>query len=381
MLIPRVLESEKRETWDEPFQGPITLSSVSVIRVFESEKKAPVNAELIAYRNRINMKSFYWRAVMFVVSLVGCVYQASEILEEYLDYRSAVDLRIEGAGTLIYPGVSYCVTNWINKEKLCLRYPRYCNFSDSMIPELRALLEVDGYLTEIATDGNMMTQAGFVNPPNYFIDFYLENGSIEQSYSMLPKYMCYTLNWRKYRSMEYVHQNPLYFELNLLITWVQDSVIEMDPYELNMGLHHVDTTSAGQKHALIVEPSGYYTVTFQQRGVMGLPHPYDTKCTNYSEFDNLEIYPVKMTRQICLEECQMNITRAICNCIDQGYAFRSRINESGCTSAEMDECVLPKSRPVSLVECEKLCGFPCEETMYDITQSFSKTYGLMAEEG
>ncbi|KAH7955886.1 hypothetical protein HPB52_004860 [Rhipicephalus sanguineus] len=38
----------------------------------------------------------------------------------------------------------------------------------------------------------------------------------------------------------------------------------MDPYELNLGLHHVDTSSAGQKHALNLQPSGYYTVTFQQ---------------------------------------------------------------------------------------------------------------------
>lgn len=80
----------------------------------------------------------------------------------------------------------------------------------------------------------------------------------------------------------------------------------------------------------------------------------------------------------------MNITRSVCNCIDQGYAFRNRMNESGCTALDMGECgslgcpsrvhdegiprhlfpaelcVLPKSRPISLVKCEKLCGFPCE---------------------
>ncbi|XP_075747025.1 uncharacterized protein LOC119159444 isoform X3 [Rhipicephalus microplus] len=226
-----------------------------------------------------------------------------------------------------------------------------------------------------------MTQAGVVNSPNYFIDFYLENRSIEQSYSQLPKFMCYTLSWRKHKGMEYVHQNPLYFELNLLVTWIQESVVEMDTYELNLGLHHVDTSSAGQKHALNLQPSGYYTVTFQQRGVKKLPHPYDTKCTNYSQFEMLDIYPVKMTREICLEECQMNITWKMCHCVDQGYAFRNRMNKSGCTAREMENCVLPLSRPVALVECEKRCGFPCEETIYDITQSFSKSYGLMAEEG
>lgn len=49
---------------------------------------------------------------MLVVSLCGFMYQASQIVGEYLDYRSAVDLRIEGAGTLLYPGLTFCLTNW-----------------------------------------------------------------------------------------------------------------------------------------------------------------------------------------------------------------------------------------------------------------------------
>ncbi|KAH8039506.1 hypothetical protein HPB51_007408 [Rhipicephalus microplus] len=50
---------------------------------------------------------------MLVLSLLGFLYQASEIVQEYLEHRSAVDLRIEGSGTLLYPGLSYCLTNWI----------------------------------------------------------------------------------------------------------------------------------------------------------------------------------------------------------------------------------------------------------------------------
>lgn len=49
---------------------------------------------------------------MLVLSLLGFLYQASEIMQEYLEHRSAVDLRIEGSGTLLYPGLSYCLTNW-----------------------------------------------------------------------------------------------------------------------------------------------------------------------------------------------------------------------------------------------------------------------------
>ncbi|KAK8788840.1 hypothetical protein V5799_021385 [Amblyomma americanum] len=49
---------------------------------------------------------------MLVLSMLGFLYQASEIVQEYLEHRSAVDLRIEGSGTLLYPGLSYCLTNW-----------------------------------------------------------------------------------------------------------------------------------------------------------------------------------------------------------------------------------------------------------------------------
>ncbi|KAH7958681.1 hypothetical protein HPB49_004290 [Dermacentor silvarum] len=52
---------------------------------------------------------------MLVLSLLGFLYQASEIVQEYLEHRSAVDLRIEGSGTLLYPGLSYCLTNWYVK--------------------------------------------------------------------------------------------------------------------------------------------------------------------------------------------------------------------------------------------------------------------------
>ncbi|CAN8016477.1 unnamed protein product [Ixodes persulcatus] len=86
--------------------------------------------------------------------VLGFLYQASRVVEQYLSYPSAVDVRIEGTEVLLFPGLSICVTNW-------------------SIDELRDLLLVGGNLGEIAHKPEDVLQIGFVNPTQYFFEFYL----------------------------------------------------------------------------------------------------------------------------------------------------------------------------------------------------------------
>lgn len=58
---------------------------------------------------------FLWRSLRlasFLALSFMFLYQASRITEEYLAYPTAVDVKMEGQGTLKYPGISFCVTNW-----------------------------------------------------------------------------------------------------------------------------------------------------------------------------------------------------------------------------------------------------------------------------
>lgn len=72
-------------------------------------------------------------------------------------------------------------------------------------------LRKEGNLAEVAISPETHFQFGVSNPTFYFVEFYLKKTSISISYSNLPKYMCFSLNWTNEASMQVVHQNPLIF--------------------------------------------------------------------------------------------------------------------------------------------------------------------------
>ena len=73
------------------------------------------------------------------------------------------------------------------------------------------LLRQEGNLAEVAISSETHFQFGVSNPTFYFVEFYLKKTSISISHALLPKYMCFSLNWTSEVSMQVVHQNPLIF--------------------------------------------------------------------------------------------------------------------------------------------------------------------------
>ncbi|KAH8041272.1 hypothetical protein HPB51_014420 [Rhipicephalus microplus] len=162
---------------------------------------------VLRYQRRIRLL----RIGVFMLMATGFLYQASKVVKAYLSFPSAVDVRIEGAEVLLFPGLSVCVTNCVTR----------------------------------------------------------------QSYSRLPSQMCYTMNWRHDPKIETVHQNVLAFEMNVLFAWPEDDVIELDEFEMNLGFHHVDTNTAGKKHAMAFKPSGDFVFGIVQgTQVLGLVGGY-----------------------------------------------------------------------------------------------------------
>ncbi|XP_075743978.1 uncharacterized protein LOC142802815 [Rhipicephalus microplus] len=84
---------------------------------------------VLRYQRRIRLL----RIGVFMLMATGFLYQASKVVKAYLSFPSAVDVRIEGAEVLLFPGLSVCVTNWVSKTKLCEHYPDFCetNTTDS----------------------------------------------------------------------------------------------------------------------------------------------------------------------------------------------------------------------------------------------------------
>lgn len=210
------------------------------------------------------------------------------------------------------------------------------------------------------------------------METYVKKESVRLSFAKLPKHMCFTINWRADPIMKYVHQNPLIFEAKLLFFWVPDSIIVMDEYEMNIGFHDVDATSAGHKHAIVVEPSGEYVFSLEQKVVNYLPAPYDTGCTDYSSRGQFSVYPSVYTKELCYEECKVEVIQSTCLCTLKDYVFRHRINATVCSQFETDTCVRRNRRNVMKV-CEERCGKGCKEYVYETKQAFWRTHDPESE--
>ncbi|KAM7311591.1 uncharacterized protein ISCGN_008498 [Ixodes scapularis] len=323
-----------------------------------------------------SLEQILWQCLKvasFFLLLCVFLYQASRITEEYLSYPTAVDVKMEGQGTLKYPGISFCVTNWVNRRIFCERYKSACNFSDTRWREkILLILETEPNLIDVAVRPEDVIQFGFLNPTFYFVETYFRKESVQLSFSKLPKHMCFTMDWRKEQFMKFVHQNPLIFQAKLLFYWIPDEIIVMDPYEMDIGFHDVDSTSAGMKHAIVVEPSGEYIFSLEQKVVNYLPAPYDTKCTDYAK-QRFRFHSTIYTKELCYEECRANVIQQSCGCLLQDYAFRHEMNDTACTHHQTATCV-QESRRKMVETCNKKCGKGCKEYIYETKQSFWLTY-------
>ncbi|KAM7301325.1 uncharacterized protein ISCGN_016844 [Ixodes scapularis] len=152
----------------------------------------------------------------------------------------------------------------IDKDKLCYRYPRFCNITKDKFPDLRRVLDEDGNLGEIALRPAEILQTTIEDPSLYYYKFILEDTQIKQTYSRLPKYMCYTLNWRGNADMVSFHEFPPLFDFSLFITWKIKRLVPLDRYMADLGFHHVDNLDAGAKPTALLEPNGNYEYSIEQ---------------------------------------------------------------------------------------------------------------------
>ncbi|XP_028968165.1 uncharacterized protein LOC108864619 [Galendromus occidentalis] len=231
-------------------------------------------------------------------------------------------------------------------------------------------------LSEIALDPTNILQIGFVNPAQYYFEFYLNTDITQVSYSILPSHMCYTMNWRTDTKMEAVHQNIIAFEMNMMVSWPDDEHIQTSPYELTLGFHYVDTNTAGQRHAIVLRPSGDYVFGVIQEGTRTLPPPYDTMCRNYTEtltFD--DGYTVKSSRDMCNEDCKMQVVLRVCGCLMSNYIYRNKISGNVCDANATENCVQAHAREMYTKICPTECPAACREDTYKATQSIWRQIG------
>ncbi|KAK8766808.1 hypothetical protein V5799_006409 [Amblyomma americanum] len=102
--------------------------------------------------------------------------------------------------------------------------------------------------------------------------------------------------------------------MNVLFAWPEDDLIELDEFEMNLGFHHVDTNTAGKKHAMAFKPSGDFVFGIVQEGVVSLPAPYETKCDNYSRYLHISNYRVRYSKEVDLRQNTSTDDVTECGC-------------------------------------------------------------------
>ncbi|KAK8785633.1 hypothetical protein V5799_008003 [Amblyomma americanum] len=119
-------------------------------------------AQTTAGRRRLR----FLRVLVYLGLVVGFLYQASDVVVNYLTYPTTNDVRVEGPEHLEMPAASVCLTNWISKEKLCARQPEFCNYTDTEEDKQRLLrfLDTAGNLGEVAMDSDAILQVVMENP-------------------------------------------------------------------------------------------------------------------------------------------------------------------------------------------------------------------------
>ncbi|XP_064459372.1 uncharacterized protein LOC135369784 [Ornithodoros turicata] len=368
-----------------------------VIRLSARHFAIPSKAYGYAKRYAYQRKFKILRVLTYTSLVMGFLYQASDVVANYLGYPTTIDVRVEGSEHISAPVVSLCLTNWVSREKLCERYEEMCNYTDTEAQRRRVLeiIDGDGKAGELAMDADEILQILLDNPGmSIFPSGFTEENTM-QTFSRLPHYMCFTFNWRGSADMDNFREDPIMYELNVIVMWFPDRSIEMDEYEMDMTFHHIDSLSAATKHKLFLRPSGTFEYNLEQvilfrmsvaeqtlhSGTMlkRLEYPFDTNCQDYEKMDKLPHYPAYYTQEICFAECKRNLSKEDCKCTAKNYPFRNFLDEPWCTQ-EHEECVA-RLRESHEKVCWTKCRPPCSEVNYETRPVRIESNGLTLEEG
>ncbi|XP_075743770.1 uncharacterized protein LOC119160112 [Rhipicephalus microplus] len=192
--------------------------------------------------------------------------------------------------------------------------------------------------------------------------------------------MCYTFDWRGSNSLVNFKEDPLTYEMSMIVLWYPGRSPRLSQYEMDMTFHHVDSISAATKHTLLLRPSGSYEYSLQQRMLKRLEFPYDTNCVDYAKWEKLAHYPAYHTQETCFADCVRNETRRHCGCTLTDYPFRAFLNETFCASHEYHACT-SLWRPSYEKVCSAHCRVPCHEVFYDANPVKREDPGLILEDG
>ncbi|XP_077545774.1 epithelial sodium channel subunit beta-like [Haemaphysalis longicornis] len=141
-------------------------------------------------------------------------------------------------------------------------------------------------------------------------------------------------------------------------------------------VHQQRTCPADKMAAVALQPGKLLTVAVSQRRVERLPSPYKSHCSDYVARGVYPAFEGYLNYDSCMQQCGMDLERQRCDCVRPQNEFAGAVGWRNCGLQESDACFHALNASGAYVACERRCGLPCKEIVYDV-----KVAGVSQEEG
>ncbi|KAG8196485.1 hypothetical protein JTE90_012302 [Oedothorax gibbosus] len=342
------------------------------------------------------------RALVFVMCLVGFVYQSLEFMNIYWRYETVIDVKVESPRVIDMPALTVCNYNGIMNSKVCIDpdrcsnmtdenteefwckcFPRYCDWGrnlplvpmpsfvsetlwhltlEEMAPYLQTWEEMLAYCTLVMADKERLVY----NCPQ-------ENTLSIRCPTDQPLNMnvCFTL----FSNIGQPGKKPK----QVLSTGFMNLVLEPLTYEYPAYLIRESMEVSFHSPRGIISPyENGFTMTTASKNIYHLkktvkhllPPPYETNC-----FDYISAWEARggwgpTTERECIEECKVNESMKIFGCISN--MFISPSNEMRCLGMwgnNADEQYKLKELTSNVIKCsEEKCKPACYEETYQVVK-------------
>ncbi|XP_077564436.1 epithelial sodium channel subunit beta-like [Haemaphysalis longicornis] len=310
------------------------------------------------------------RSAIWTISLAGFLSQTGIMLKMYFQYPFSVTVVEELQRGIMFPAVTVCVENWINRSAFCALANGNCGDGDQLHHDRALTLEYD-----------LEARAKVAVPAAHMVECHLRSSdptcvtirctvNIARTYFRRPHHMCYTLDLIEYGEHGSPFQQckaPWTWELEMDVYWTKKALAAIEETgKFPVIVHRPETCLPDKLSAIVGETGIAYILSITQQTVKRLPSPYASKCTDYAKYGKNKAYGGFMNQDTCVQDCQMKLQKRHCGCVDPALEFAGSVGMKGCSPDNAKLCLSSLNQNNTFKVCEKRCRAPCRDTTYDV---------------
>ncbi|XP_070394102.1 degenerin-like protein unc-105 [Dermacentor albipictus] len=288
----------------------------------------------------------------------------------YFQYPFSVTVVEELQKGIMFPALTVCTENWINKSAFCTLLKSNCDDNDEPRPGQLSVLvqDLEAQAKVSMSAGDMFECYLRSSDPTCSAIRCKEN--IVRTYFRHPNHMCYTLDLIEYAESESTFlqcKAPWTWELQMNVYWTTKASVAIEgTNKFPVIVHRPETCLPDKLSAIVGETGVEYALSVTQQTFIRLPPPYASKCTDYTRFGKHRAFGGYLNQDTCLQDCEIMLQTTHCGCVDPALAFAGAVGARACTPGDVEVCVATLSRNNTFKPCHKKCRAPCMDTSYDV---------------